>query len=227
MASALRQAEQSRQNALDASPRVLVVDDDAGVRYTLRGALEDAGGAVDEAVDEAADRATALVRLEPFRPDLRVTDLRMPGMDGRLATLVQRVGPRDVTVLVTGEDHTRKVDVRIVAATHRDLRQRVQEGRFREWPGNVRELENAIEMLVALSHMGELDTTLLPGTADARPIGLGLKERMDAYERGLVVEALRQAKNSRAEAARILGISRVTLYDKLKKHLLAAPGDAD
>ena len=42
-----------------------------------------------------------------------------------------------------------------------------------------------------------------------------------------MVEALRQAKNSRAEAARILGISRVTLYDKLKKHLLAAPGDAD
>ena len=106
MASALRQAEQSRQNALDASPRVLVVDDDAGVRYTLRGALEDAGGAV----DEAADGATALVRLEPFRPDLLVTDLRMPGMDG-LALLreVKARRPEMPVVLVTAEVRPPKI----------------------------------------------------------------------------------------------------------------------
>ena len=110
MASALRQAEQSRQNALDASPRVLVVDDDAGVRYTLRGALGDAGGAVDEAVDEAADGATALVRLEPFRPDLLVTDLRMPGMDG-LALLreVKARRPEMPVVVATAEVRPPKI----------------------------------------------------------------------------------------------------------------------
>ena len=41
---------------------------------------------------------------------------------------------------------------------------------------------------------------------------------MDAYERGLVAQALRASGGSRTEAARALGISRVTLHDKLKKY---------
>jgi hypothetical protein len=50
-------------------------------------------------------------------------------------------------------------------------------------------------------------------------------ERVDAFERGLVVEALRTAGGNRTEAARKLGISRVTLHDKLHKHGLARGGD--
>ena len=85
------------------------------------------------------------------------------------------------------------------------------------WPGNVRELENTIEMLVALLHGGDLDLSLLPGAApEAR--GLTLRERVDAYERGVVVEALRAARGNKAEAARALGIGRVTLYEKLAKY---------
>jgi two-component system response regulator HydG len=41
---------------------------------------------------------------------------------------------------------------------------------------------------------------------------------MDAYERGLILDALRASAGNRSEAARQLGISRVTLHDKLKKH---------
>jgi DNA-binding NtrC family response regulator len=52
-----------------------------------------------------------------------------------------------------------------------------------------------------------------------------LKARVDAFERGLVVEALRTAGGNRTEAARKLGISRVTLHDKLHKHGLARGGD--
>jgi DNA-binding NtrC family response regulator len=44
---------------------------------------------------------------------------------------------------------------------------------------------------------------------------------VEAYERGLIVEALRAAKHNRSEAARVLGISRVTLHDKLGKYGLA------
>ena len=58
------------------------------------------------------------------------------------------------------------------------------------WPGNVRELENAVERLVALSEDGVLDPSLLPGPAPEPP-ALGLKQRVEAYERGLIVEALR------------------------------------
>ncbi|WP_223636023.1 sigma-54 dependent transcriptional regulator [Corallococcus sp. EGB] len=59
--------------------RVLVADDDAGVRYTLRGLLEDDGLEVEEAVDGEA----ALARLDADPPvDLVLSDLRMPRLDG-------------------------------------------------------------------------------------------------------------------------------------------------
>ena len=47
---------------------------------------------------------------------------------------------------------------------------------------------------------------------------LPLKERVQAYERGLVLEALRAARGNRSEAARRLGVSRVTRHDKLRRY---------
>jgi two-component system response regulator HydG len=109
------------------------------------------------------------------------------------------------------------------------------------WPGNVRELENALEGLVALSPSEGLDLALLPGAApgagtagaaeappDADPGGppLPLKQRVEAYERGLIIEALRSTRGNRSEAARRLGVSRVTLHDKLRKYELGSAGSA-
>ena len=87
------------------------------------------------------------------------------------------------------------------------------------WPGNVRELENAIESLVALSPPDALDTSILPGVAGraAGPTRAGLKERVEAYERGVIAQAIEEADGDRSEAARLLGIGRATLYEKLKK----------
>jgi two-component system response regulator HydG len=97
------------------------------------------------------------------------------------------------------------------------------------WPGNVRELEHAVETLVALSQDGELDLSLVPpgspaAAAPAEP-PMALRARVEAYERGLVLEALRGAGGNRTEAARRLGISRVTLHDKLRKYGLARGDD--
>jgi two-component system response regulator HydG len=191
-----------------------------------------------------------------------------------------------------GEDQSVKVDVRIIAATHRDLMQMAVEGKFREdlfyrlkvvhlripplrerpedipplarhflaefsrrfgagpfkltpslleqlnaysWPGNIRELENAIESLVALSQGGEVDLTLLPqATPVAKPMTeavataatapdlstgqMELKARVDAYERGIIVNALEAAHGNRSHAARALGINRATLHGKLRKY---------
>ena len=49
-----------------------------------------------------------------------------------------------------------------------------------------------------------------------------LRDKMDTYERGLIVDALRACAGNRSEAARQLGISRVTLHDKLRKHGIGA-----
>ena len=52
-------------------------------------------------------------------------------------------------------------------------------------------------------------------------------QRMDAYERGLIVEALRASGNNRSLAASQLGISRVTLHDKLNKYGIARGGEGE
>jgi two-component system response regulator HydG len=66
-------------------PRVLVADDDAGIRYTLRDILESAG----VEVEEAGDGEEAMSRLSQGVFDLVVSDLRMPKLDGM--ELIKRV----------------------------------------------------------------------------------------------------------------------------------------
>ncbi len=85
------------------TPRVLVVDDDAGVRFTLRGVLEDAGLEVEEAEDGL--RALSLLDARPFH--LVLTDLRMPEMDG--LTLLARIrerpaAPRVILITAHGSE---------------------------------------------------------------------------------------------------------------------------
>jgi two-component system response regulator HydG len=70
------------------TPRILIVDDDAGVRYTLRSVLEGAG----HSVEEAEDGEAALARVERESFDLVLTDLRMPKMDG--LELLRRIRAR-------------------------------------------------------------------------------------------------------------------------------------
>jgi two-component system response regulator HydG len=86
------------------------------------------------------------------------------------------------------------------------------------YPGNVRELQHRIERLVALSAGGVIEQGPLEDAGGAGTPGLGLKERVEAFERGLLSEALQACGGNRSETARRLGISRVTLLDKLKKY---------
>lgn len=89
----------------------------------------------------------------------------------------------------------------------------------REYAGNVRELENAVERLVALATDGYIED--LDGAEVGATEPLGLKERVEAYERGLILAELKRCGWNRSEAARRLKIGRVTLLDKLKKYRLS------
>jgi len=193
-----------------------------------------------------------------------------------------------------GSPRVEKVDVRVVAATHRDLQAEVKAGRFREdlyyriavvelvvpplreragdipllarefarkyserfglgyvvqlspefiallerrsWPGNVRQLENTIARSVALATDRIIGPAMLApsedddqgdGAAEAAATveqvtrGLTFREQVEAFERHLLGNALAAAAGNQSQAARQLGITRASLYDKMKKYGLA------
>jgi two-component system response regulator AtoC len=94
----------------------------------------------------------------------------------------------------------------------------------RKWTGNVRELQNFIERLVVLAPPGDLIdeatvTRELTRSGDEAPAvsgGDSLPERRKDAERQSVEEALGKARGNKSVAARLLGVSRRTLYNKLE-----------
>jgi Nif-specific regulatory protein len=183
-----------------------------------------------------------------------------------------------------GSTQTTKVDVRVIAATNRDLERLIATGEFRQdlyyrlcvfpihipplrerktdipmlvdhfmekyagaagrpvrritasamekltrydWPGNVRELENCIERAILLAREGTIHTDHLPPSVQAVvgiPLveGEGLEAALDNLERDMIVEALRQTKGNRAEAARQLGITERLMGLRVGKHRIDA-----
>jgi len=90
------------------------------------------------------------------------------------------------------------------------------------WPGNVRELENCIERAVLLSSDGVIRAHHLPPTlqtSDASDtIGTGsLKERVNLFERDIIVDALKRCNGSLAAAARDLGSTARIIRYKVKE----------
>jgi two-component system NtrC family response regulator len=173
------------------------------------------------------------------------------------------------------------VDVRIVCATHQNLKKLIEENRFREdlyyrlseivisipplkqrqgdaallahafmhkcnrtearavrgftqealdaieahdWPGNVRELENCIKRAVIMadgSQISASDLGLQPSVVKTEPINL--RQVRDEAERVAITKVLGRVNGNIAEAAQLLGISRPTLYDLMKRHGLKQP----
>jgi DNA-binding NtrC family response regulator len=88
--------------------------------------------------------------------------------------------------------------------------------RARPWPGNVRQLQNEMQRLWALAAGGPLTPDQLSPAAAAPAVGPG-PDSLDLgrLERWAIAQALAAANGNKAEAARLLGIGRRTLYSKL------------
>jgi len=103
------------------------------------------------------------------------------------------------------------------------------------WPGNVRELEHTIERAVLLSPGPVIEPeSIVLDTVDRGsahpPTVEAVNEAhavLDNVEREKLRQALAQTHNNRVHAAKLLGISRSTLYEKLKRYHLHEPLAAD
>src|SRR5205814_9475215 len=95
-----------------------------------------------------------------------------------------------------------------------------------EWPANIRELENCIEGTVALGRQNVIDVHDLPqairrlSEAQDASVAVELMNSTDLeeLERETIMRVFEQTKGDKALTGRMLGISRATLYRKLKRY---------
>ncbi|MFO7461482.1 MAG: sigma 54-interacting transcriptional regulator, partial [Desulfatiglandales bacterium] len=91
------------------------------------------------------------------------------------------------------------------------------------WTGNVRELKGALEFAFVVAESGPILPDHLPnhllscrGSTECRSD----PERAVSEEKAALVAALREAKGNRSETARILGVTRATVWNRIRKHHL-------
>jgi PAS domain S-box-containing protein len=95
-----------------------------------------------------------------------------------------------------------------------------------EWPGNVRELRNVIEYAFVLCKDETIEVEHLPPKILHSEPGKGAHStRTPGEEKQALIEVLRQANGNQSEAARILGVSRVTVWKRIKKLGIELPVD--
>jgi transcriptional regulator with PAS, ATPase and Fis domain len=89
------------------------------------------------------------------------------------------------------------------------------------WPGNIRELENAIERAYNLIDGNVIKLKHLPEkiVSNNRPLCVGsLNKTLNEIEKQRIIDALKASGGNKSKAAKMLGINRAGLYQKLKKH---------
>jgi transcriptional regulator with PAS, ATPase and Fis domain len=165
-----------------------------------------------------------MVKAGSFREDLYY---RLNVIQVHLPPLRDRV--EDVPLLVNGfiakfRGHDK--DAAAVSVAQDAMRRLMSYG----WPGNVRQLENAIERALAMiGSRTQIEVADLPAdlqsTADAKDApaldlpeaGLDLPALITQIEKDMIERALSRTDHNKGAAARLLGLKRTTLVEKLKR----------
>jgi len=94
-----------------------------------------------------------------------------------------------------------------------------------DWPGNIRELENVMERMVVMSEIDSLSLDQVPPEIRgvvSRTEATTLKEKIETLsqvtEKQMIIDALNKTNQNRTLAAKLLGISRRTLQNKIKEY---------
>lgn len=95
------------------------------------------------------------------------------------------------------------------------------------WPGNLREFRNVVTRAVLLSGSRPIGMESLPASlqGDAPPLAAdtGLELTREEYERKRILSALEQTNYNKTQAAKLLQITRKTLYNKINRYKLTVP----
>jgi DNA-binding NtrC family response regulator len=159
-----------------------------------------------KAVDEGEFRADLYFRLN-------VVPLHIPPLRQRLEDLDSQI---DYFVMKFGNQHGRG-DLQVAPEVRAALS-------AYSWPGNTRELENVLERMVLLSDGSVLSAGDLPLELDEVAVSEegGLKPKtgaiLQAAERKMIADALKETGGNRTKAAKLLGISRRTIQTKIKDY---------
>ncbi|MGQ3099773.1 MAG: PEP-CTERM-box response regulator transcription factor [Sphingopyxis solisilvae] len=190
------------------------------LRFLQERTIERIGGRKPIAVDTRIVCAThrdldAMIAEQSFRDDLYY---RLAEMVVKIPSLAERAG--DAVLLARHFLHQYAPAMNpAVRGFSPDALQAIDEGR---WPGNVRELENRIKRAVIMAD-GKLVTKddldlARGGNGEGDEAWLNLRSAREAADRVAIRRAMTQSEGNISAAAKLLGISRPTLYDLLKQY---------
>jgi len=89
---------------------------------------------------------------------------------------------------------------------------------YYQWPGNIRELQHSIEKAVILSDSGVLGPSDFSFSTSSRGVTTDDNTTLEEMEKKLIAESIKKHDNNLSIVASKLGITRQTLYNKLKKY---------
>jgi len=95
------------------------------------------------------------------------------------------------------------------------------------WPGNIREMQNRIKRAVIMAdnrHISREDLGL-PGGSTATPMALNLREVRQAAESAAITQAMSLSDGNLSNAAKLLGVTRPTLYDLMGRYGMVVQGE--